>query len=734
MPTRTWQFRSEGADGVIRDHERIRQSEERLGRSRARGGSADGYPTQGPAQDRMRGTRQRDGVRSEERMQRIRDSIRDASLRKEQQMLDRAEAAKTRLAERHQRTRDRIRDASLARDQRESEKAERAKLIARKRMWGSFEGPTMAGAGRTLYGIGGAAISAGIAAGAFGVGVAGAAVRNREAARGQAVALSVAGRGAGQTAVDPNQLLGDATKTALGIRGTKTSDVLSSMQRYVQMTGDLEGARANAGTFATAARATGSTEEEIAATAATMREKFGIKDPGEMRQALARMTFQGKSGAFEMKDASQFFTEIGAAGQRFGLDKGVEGVSTLGGLAQLAMKSAGSGAKASTGVQAMLRQLVAKSSDIKSMTGTDVFTDATKTKTRNVQDVLVGMVSGAGGNQQKLQKILGDEGMVGASALISAFNEAANATKKGATETERRAAGEAAMRRVLDESIKAGGDWSEVQKDAAAATDTASARLTTSWETIAAQAGDALLPALTKLAGALALGAPLMQAFGGMLAIAADDLGGFIKWLQTKGLLDKPAEPTEGDLSGKNDRIAFSANSEKIAAIKKGAAGRKMTPEEQKQLATLESEQSAIKERSVARDGSLSAPLTGPFLPGTEENIRFGLREDDFVNGVASNDNGYRGPGNPDPLGLLTPGGHTEFQSFDENERRLERVDRANDGDRFTAGRSRPQDYQSLGSGKEGTDALIAAARALQDSANQLKSAGTQFSTPVKGG
>ena len=93
------------------------------------------------------------------------------------------------------------------------------------------------------------------------------------------------------------------------------------------------------------------------------------------------------------------------------------------------------------------------------------------------------------------------------------------------------------------------------------------------------------------------------------------------------------------------------------------------------------------------------------------------------------------GPTDGDPLGLLKPSGHTEFQSFDDNERRLERVDRANDGDRFTSG-TRNVDTRgaAAGSGKEGSDALIAAARALEQSASSLKSAGAQYSTPVKGG
>lgn len=639
MPTRTWQFRAEGVDDVVRGHERIRQSEERLGRSRSRGaGGAGGTYNRSGSAPRGKSPEEK----AAEQAARTKIKAAEAATRAEQREVDRRinyerKQRQAHFVEQHRAKQREAKDAAkltaqmAAIEHRELEKHERESQRRREKRWASAKGM----ASSAGWGIAGGVAAAGIAAGAAFTGVAAASVRDREAARGRAVALSVAGRGAGEQAVSPDLILADATKTALGVKGTKTADVLASMQKYVQMTGDLAGARGNAKTFAVAARATGSTEEEIAATAATMREKFGITDPEQMRDALARMTFQGKSGAFEMKDASQFFTEMGASGARFGLDKGVGGVATLGGLAQIAMKSAGSGAKASTGVQAMLRQLVAKGGagkeSIKALTGAEVFTDKTHTKTRNVNDVLVDVIKGAGGDQTKLQKIFGDEGMVGASELIKTFNEAANATKKGATETERRAAGEAALRRLLDQTINAGGDWAEVQKDAAAATDTASAQLTTAWETASASVGDALLPAFTKIVTAVAPLAASLKPFAEGLAIVTDRVVGLAKKM---GWVEEPAAE-QGSSTPGFDLYETSQELSALSEKEKTLGG--LSSKDLQRKAELQSKQLDLKDQLLAENPWIDLGEEGGFNLSEDpkagfEAIMGGLHEDaDYV-------------------------------------------------------------------------------------------------------
>lgn len=566
MPTRTWQFRVDGADDVIRANDRIRQSEERLGRSRARGGSGGGsYPAQGG--DRMRGSQQRDGVRNEERMQRIRDSIRDASLRKEQQMLERSDREKTRAAERGMKERARLEARYTREAERESDRrSQRLKRAASGIGWG----------------VAGGIASAGAMAGGAGLALAGAALRDRMAARDSAVSLAIAGRGAGEALASPDALLKNATKAAISVKGTKTGNLLAGMSRYQAMTGDAAGAEANARTIAIGARASGAQETDIAATLATMKEQFKIGDPEQQREALAQILYTGKSGAFELGNAAQFYTEMGASGSRFGLT-GMQGLGQLNAMSQVAMSQTGNGAKASTGVQAMLRQFVAKSDDIKSLTGTNVFTDKSKTKANNVEDVIAGVIGGAGGNLGKIQKLMGDEGMQGISGFVKAYNDAQGALKKGATETEKRAAGEAAVRGLMQQYANSTATASDMIADAAAAGDTASATLTTAWEKISSGVGDALLPAFSKVAEhADSLAEPL-TAMGEGVAIVVDRMVGVAKKLgMLKGSegTEDPSNPKQGPkralYEANNDLAALTAKEAKLGGLSKEDRAKKM--------------------------------------------------------------------------------------------------------------------------------------------------------------
>lgn len=633
MPVRSWIFRAEGVDEVVRGHERIRQSEEKLGRARERmygsaggsGGGGGGRSAAAPGkspQAKLAEQVAKDQARAEERKARTIARIRDASLRKEQQMLDRADAAKKRSAEksmredlrtreRHARDAARLNSQMAAIEQRELEKHTQQ----RKRMMAGLR----SSAGAAAWGLAGGVAAAGIAAGGAFVGIAGASLRERLAAKDQAIALSNAGRQAGQAGVSADALLSNATRTALSVRGTKASDVLAAQAKFVQMTGDLGAASANARTFAITARATGSSEEDIAAVSATMREKFGIRDPEVMRNTLAALTGQGKTGAFELRDASQYFTEMGAAGARFGLGSGEQGVKTLGGLAQLSMKSVGGGAKASTATQAMLRQLVAESDQIKRVTKTDVFTDSSKTKTNDIKDILVGTIAGAGGNLGKLQKIFKEEGIGGASELIKVFNEASAAVGKNATAEERRAAGENAMRKVLDESINAGGDWSDMLKDYAAATDTAGATLTTAWEKLSSDVGDALAPAFSKVVTAVAPLAGSLRPFAEGVAIATDRIVGLAKrmgWVKEGDAAARVSTTPKADLFNVAGELAG------LDAKEKRLGG--LTTADQQRRSELMNQQLELKDRLLQEDPSLGDPIfgSGPMRP---EFARTGL-------------------------------------------------------------------------------------------------------------
>lgn len=380
----------------------------------------------------------------------------------------------------------------------------------------------------------GAVIGGVLAAGALGVGIAGAAGRDALRLREVSNRLSISARGAGDEAVDPKALQAEFQRTAINTPGQTAAGVAEAVQAFVTKTGRLDVARSQQGVFATVASATGGNIADIGNAAADLFQKFDITKMEDMADALAALTFQGKNGAFELKDAASQFGKLSAAASAFGLEKGSKGVKTLGGLTQIARSSTGSPEQAATAVEALFRQFITKSADIKKLTGTDVFTDKSHTKARDIQALLAETIAGAKGDQTKLQSIFGDEGARGIKPLIATFNDAQSAAKAGGVKDEagQVAAGLVALKKALSDAIDAPGDYAELQKDAAQAQQDSSAKMTAAWEKITATAGNSLIPVFTELADKIAQNPEALQAFGDAVAAGAEAMLDLIKFIE----------------------------------------------------------------------------------------------------------------------------------------------------------------------------------------------------------
>lgn len=464
------------------------------------------------------------------------------------------------------------------------------------------------------------------------VGIGAAATRSYMQNQSRARDLAVGGGQPDQAAA----LLANAEKTAKSVTGTRTEDVLAGQQRIVAMTGSLDLAKSSGRDMATAARATGASEEDIGSLIATLNTKFGMTDPNEIKTAIANAISQGKSGAFEMKDAASYMSEMGAAGQRFGLDKGGSGFAKLGAMAQVARASTGSGAEAATGVQAMMRQLISKSDDIKRLNhGKDVvFKDKGKTKTNDVVDVIAQTLKASKGNKGKLQEIFGDEGMKGASGFITAFNDAANSLGNGATEAQRLAAGEAAVRKMFDDSVNSGSRWGDVVQDAAARTDSSQAKMTTAWETIVTSVGSAVSPQLDKLAANSGdvgtVFAMLAEQVSGAIGAFSDLLG----VLKRFGIISDagPADRT-GRLDEIRGELGDLDKSEQAGTLSN--VGKKRQKQLRDEQGKLVNELAAQMGVTSATGGQLTTPMgpeAGPSgLAGQFANYGFDVKQSDVI-------------------------------------------------------------------------------------------------------
>lgn len=635
MPELRYRFQALNAQEVIRSLASI-NAEMRAGASLSREYAKSVGSVRGPRAGASAGgsSSARGGVRYEERLaQQVAKAQERAFARSETEKtrtLEREVRRRSQIEERHQRYRDRVKNTSMLRDQRDEERHARARLrqhaqhvreYERNRETGLREQARMGG---IFGGIGAAAvIGAGVAVGSAATQVGGAAIRKRLSMEESATRLSVNSRGAGKRAVSAGELMAEASSVAKSVKGAKAEDVLEAMTAYVTETGDLGQARSMAKTFAQTSMASGASMRDVAAAAAGIRSSFGITSEKDMQAALAKMVFQGKSGSFEMGDAAAKFSKMGAAGARFGIDKGVEGVAIVNALAQSAKATVGngegSGATAATAVEAMLRQIINKGSDdksaegLKALTGgklnkrtgkyeggVEVFTDATRTKAKDIRELIPAILAGTGGDIGKLNTMMGDEGMKGFSKFLEVFNQAQGALGPGASSADKKAAGSKAVTEYLANLIKTGGDWSEVQQDADLAGNTTNAKLTTLGETLMTTVGNALAPATATLAKHMGLLTAPIESAGKNLSVLAQAFSDVVDTLVALKLIKKDSGPQE---TGAIAMAKIAQNDAELADLAKTEATFGLTTEQGYRKSELQSQNVALAQRAAAGTG-----------------------------------------------------------------------------------------------------------------------------------
>jgi TP901 family phage tail tape measure protein len=350
--------------------------------------------------------------------------------------------------------------------------------------------------------------------------LAGAAVTEQLKLDEQVRRLAIAGRGPGETGRDPEQLRKQIT--GIGMQtGIAPEQIAAGAQAFVAKTGDIETATANMKNFAIVAQATGSSVEDVASTAADLSQKFDIKGTNEMADALAVLAFQGKKGAFELKDMAEQFPEMAAAAQRAGL-RGVGGMRTLGGLAQIARQSTGSGAEASTALTMAMTQLTNKAGDLHQGIGlggkrVDVFEGGDATKhARDLPTVLAEVISRSHGNMTQLSKVFDVRGIRAVSPMIDAYRSASEKAGGGAKGEK---AGYDAVLAMIKDASEATGTFADVQKDAADVMKATSIQFELAMMELKSAAADELLPTIKELAPEVKKLAPAVR-FAAQEAVA----------------------------------------------------------------------------------------------------------------------------------------------------------------------------------------------------------------------
>jgi len=507
------------------------------------GGGAGGGPTWRENQltklarqverDQLRAAKREEQLAARTGAKVIREAEKQASAK--QRAAEKAERAAAKAVERENAARERVRNREARNHERHMERMNRTQERAIKRGQEIVE----QGQERRLAHIGrqvsGAVITGGAAAIGTGAALVGAAARDDIRLRDASRRIAINARGAGEAMTNPDELARQFHAIATATPGIKSADVAEAVSSYVAKTGDLATARTNAATWATTASATGASIADVSKVAADMAEKFGIKSADEMQKAMATLTFQGKTGAFEFANAASEFPEMAAAASRFGLGKGAGAVATLGGLAQIARTANGSAAETSTSLGQMFNQLTAKADKI-GAAGVDVFDK--EGNGRDITKILPELIGAKGTDLAAMKgfmlEMLDVRGVKAVSPLMDTYAQAVSGTK--GTEAEKVAAGMAAVSAQLDRAINAAGKWSDVVDDAAEAQKAVGAGMSASWEKLTAAVGDQVTPQLLKLFGSVGNVDGAIEALAGAAGVAAEAL----VWLADKLGWTKP--------------------------------------------------------------------------------------------------------------------------------------------------------------------------------------------------
>lgn len=164
--------------------------------------------------------------------------------------------------------------------------------------------------------------------------------------------------------------------------GVGRNALLGGAARFVSLTGNVDGARASLDLFARTSVATGASIDDVAATAAALRDNLNI-GPRDMEKALSGLVVQGKAGAIELRELATLLSGIAPQMTRFGVD-GTEGLAELGAALQVVRKGFGSGSEAVTGLNALMTKL-AKNQGRLAAHGVKVFDKNPKTGERRMR-------------------------------------------------------------------------------------------------------------------------------------------------------------------------------------------------------------------------------------------------------------------------------------------------------------------------------------------------------------
>ena len=148
-----------------------------------------------------------------------------------------------------------------------------------------------------------------------------------------------------------------AIRQASDATGVAKDRLVDAGTKFVELTGDMQGATSQLGTWALVAQASHTDIVDVASSAASLGQVMGVKPEG-MLDALQALVIEGKKGAVEFRNFAGLIPGLAPQWGMFKGGSGVQGVRELGATLEVIKKGFGTAEEAGTGLQGLLTAIV----------------------------------------------------------------------------------------------------------------------------------------------------------------------------------------------------------------------------------------------------------------------------------------------------------------------------------------------------------------------------------------
>jgi TP901 family phage tail tape measure protein len=321
-------------------------------------------------------------------------------------------------------------------------------------------------------------------------------------------------KGAAGVRADPRMLMQEAQSVGMANAMDPTA-ALEGLSKFVAKTGDLKTGREVLGDMAMLSRATGTAMEDMVDAAGDVSANLGdIENKGPViSQVMRSIAGQGKLGAVEVKDMAVQMAKLAANAGQFEGDA-ASNIALLGAFAQEARQRGGasSATQAATSVASMVNtfKTPARANAFKAE-GIDVYNK--KGQIRNPEEIVVESLRKAGMDPSRFKKMFANvQGARAVEGFATIYRQAGGGE-----------AGEKAVRAEFSKLKAAAmgqGEIAESFSRSMKTTEAQSQLFRNQIEKIGGDMGEALLPALRKLAP---IALQLAQAFSQIVVWAASN-------------------------------------------------------------------------------------------------------------------------------------------------------------------------------------------------------------------